>query len=87
MSLYQNSRTATVLFREKNWEIHKSEEEDNDNWSQIIHYCTRLRYANGFVPRSYLYEWDFECPHCDALAPDDVQTLWQMHNFDRVFNS
>ena len=73
--------TNHVLFTQGAWEIH-AEFEDSE-WVEIFHYCNRKDKVGEHIVSSYQLPNDTHCPGCDAIQPDEIQALVQMHNMDR----
>ena len=70
-----------VLFTLGSWEIHAMFEDSN--WEEIFHHCKKYDKKGDRVEYAYQIPDDTSCPGCNAIQPDEIQALEQMHNMDR----
>ena len=51
--------------------------------SDVVHDCsTKTKSIGKYRLISYQIIGDVRCPGCGKVQPDDIQTLWQLHNMD-----
>ena len=64
------------------WRLYRMEEGMMDGWASLIeHSCPK----EGEV---YSGHWSRECGECNCCGdyiPDDIITLWKMHNADQMW--
>jgi hypothetical protein len=91
-----NGTSSTkTLFKEGAWEIHENPlriDTLNPALSRVVHYCEGDPRMEGHPNRDSCQLWDtlrgnLECPVCNELMPDSIQTLWTLQNFDIEFGS
>ena len=70
-----------VLFVLGSWEIHALFEESE--WVEIFHHCKKHDPIDDRVEYAYQLPGDTACPGCNAIQPDEIPALEQMHNMDR----
>ena len=71
-----------VLFTLGSWEIHALVEDSE--WVEVFHLCKKYDPVEDRVEYSYQLPDDTHCPGCDAIQPDEIQALEQMHNMDKA---
>ena len=79
--LFMEDTRDHVLFALGAWEIHALFEDSE--WVEVFHHCQKYDPIEDRVEYSYQIPGDTSCPGCNAIQPDEIQALEQMHNMDR----
>ena len=53
----------------------------NQFYSDVVHVCEKHKDERGMV--SYQIMGLTYCPGCGETQPDDIQTIWALHNMDK----
>ena len=80
------SEKDVLLMRESTWELRSCSSPPSRHiglHSYIVHKCPSL--ATGYLR----FWWNLpvvgrKCDGCHRVPPDDLLTLWQLHNFDYI---
>ena len=85
-------RPDGLLYQNGDWGIYTGTSVGLDQfYSDVVHYCSKTKTVNdanvltgsGFNLASYQIIGNTKCPGCGETQPDDIQTLWQLHNMDK----
>ena len=74
-----------VLFEAGAWRLYGH---IDDEYSTMAHKCPEWR-KDSFSDLNGMSEWRWywgkgECRNCHNTAPDDIQAVYTLHNFDRM---
>jgi hypothetical protein len=87
MNKYVNSKEDVLLLRESTWELRSCSSSIRMGLhSYIVHRCPSLADTGCSGLR---YWWNLpvvgrKCDGCHRVPPDDLLTLWQLHNWDYI---
>jgi len=77
-------RDDGLLYQNGDWGIYTAEAVGlYDYVSDVLHECSYKKDADGLSMVSYQIIGSLDCPGCGETQPDDIQTLWQLHNMDK----
>jgi len=72
-----------LLYKNGNWGIYTALSVGLHNYnSDVVHECGYKKDPNVLGSVSYQIIGNVTCPGCGEIQPDDIQTLWQLHNMD-----
>lgn len=77
-------RDDGLLYQNGDWGIYTAESVGLAGYvSDVVHNCsTKTKSTGKYKLVSYQIIGVTECPGCGEIQPDDIQTLWQLHNMD-----
>jgi len=64
------------------WRLYRMDESFMDGWSSLIEHACR---KDGEIFSGHWMKGCVECSICNAELPDDLVTLWQLHNADQMW--
>ena len=72
-----------LLYQNGDWGIYTAESVGLAGYiSDVVHACDTKYKVDEYDLISYQIIGVTECPGCGEIQPDDIQTLWQLHNWD-----
>ena len=79
-------RPDGLLYQNGDWAIYEGASVGlGQYFSDVIHECKHKTYVAGNKHKMVSYQiiGSVKCPECGEIQPDDIQTLWQLHNMDK----
>ncbi len=64
------------------WRLYRMDESFMDGWSSLIEHDCR---KDGDVFSGHWSEGCSECSQCHSEIPDEIITLWKIHNMDQMW--
>lgn len=75
-------RPDGLLYQNGDWGIYTGASVGLEQfYSDVVHEC-RDKKDTGVPAISYQMSGSTKCPGCGKTQPDDIQTLWALHNMD-----
>ena len=77
-------RPDGLLYQNGDWGIYTGTSVGLDKYySDVVHECGYRKNAKDSGLVSYQIIGITKCPGCGEIQPDDIQTLWALHNMDK----
>ncbi len=77
-------RPEGLLYKNGNWGIYTGTSVGlGQYYSDVVHECYHKKGSDALASVSYQIIGMTICPGCGETQPDDIQTLWALHNMDK----
>ena len=77
-------RSEGLLYQNGDWGIYTGASVGLEQYySDVVHECYHKKGSDALAAISYQIMGMTICPGCGETQPDDIQTLWQLHNMDK----
>jgi len=77
-------RSEGLLYQNGDWGIYTGASVGLEQYySDVVHECYHKKGYDTLAAISYQIMGMTICPGCGETQPDDIQTLWQLHNMDK----